>query len=434
MKDKAKLIDKAKNLAIAVLLLSAVFLLFKAVVISPKSALVNIGGLFDGNKDSGSDNPLNNESSENAASPVFLLITTEEGSHYAVKYDIQVKNKIISQFSGYLGEALGSSSSLHKISVEQWQDALSGTGVFFDYLYPQPLSAIASWLGTRVTNEAVDKTARRLFLGNDNGNLILYFISESDGNIYSCETARSFSSLAPKIAEYPLGTANFAFELEPRYANVDPYFIFSRESKTLQAITVSNPVRDSSFDSSAMLSYFGMNSHVVSEHTEADGSEVFVDGDKTLRIEASGKASFSTTGNNGILLSGNSAALSISDYVSACCKIAKNSIGLNSGDGTIGLVNIDDASFPASCTISFGYFADGMPFTLPEGKYAASFEISDGAIVKAELYFRKYVFSGGSSIALPEKQATAIVETKGGEPVLTYEDKTDSVVCTWIIN
>ncbi|MBP8640590.1 MAG: hypothetical protein KBI01_06795 [Oscillospiraceae bacterium] len=433
MKDRAKLIDTAKNLVIVVLLLSAIFLLLKAVVINPKSTFESIGGFFGRNSAAGTVSPQSNESTENAASPVFLLITTEDGSHYAVKYDIQVKNKIISQFSGYLGEALGSSSSLHKITVEQWQEVLSGTGVFFDYLYPQPLSAIASWLGTSVTNEAANKTARRLFLGNDNGNLILYFMSESDGNIYSCKTARSFSSLSPKIAEYPLGTASFAFELDPEYANLDPYFIFSRESKTLQAITASTPVRDSTFDSYAMLSYFGMNSHVVSEHTEADGSEVFVDGDKTLRIEASGKASFSVSGSTGVQLIENSEASSISDYISAFCKIAKNSVGLNSGDAVVGLVNINDKDFPSSCTISFGYFADGIPFTLPGGKYAAYFEVSNGTLVKAELYFRKYSFSGGSTIALPEKQVTAIVEAKGGEPVLTYEDKTDSVVCSWII-
>ena len=434
MKDKAKLIDLAKNLVIVFLLLSAVFLLFKAVVRSPKNVLESIDDFFGGSADVSAVSPLDNANAESAASPIFFLITAEDGSHYAVKYDSQIKSKIISQFSGYLGEALGSSIALRETSVEQWQTALSGSGVFFDYLYPQPLSAIASWLGTNITNDASNKKARRLFLGNDNGNLILYFISESDGTIYRCNTSSSFSSLAPKIAEYPLGTANFAFELGNEYANLDPYFIFSRESTSLQAVTVSSPVRDSSFDSAALLNYFGMNSHVASEYTEVDGSEVYVDGDKALRIEASGKVSFSATGNNGVLLSSNSGALTITDCISACYKITKNSIGLSSGDGAVGLVNVEGISTPSSCTITFGYFADGIPFTLPGGRYAARFEISNGAIVKAELYFRKYTLSGGSAMALPEKQVTAIVKSKGGEPILTYEDKTDSVSCTWIIN
>ena len=433
MKDKAKLIDMTKNFIIVFLLFSAVFLLFKAVISDPKSALGNFDNFFGGSSGTSTVSPLGSESSESAASPVFLLITTEDGSHYAVKYDCQIKDKIISQFSGYLGEALGSSSHLQEVSVEQWQTVLSGSGVFFDYLYPQRLSAIASWLGTDITNEASSKTARRLFLGNYNGNLILYFISEGDGKIYSCDTSFSFSSLSPKIAEYPLGTANFAFELGEEYANLDTYFIFSRESKTLQAVTVSSPVREGSFDSSSLLNYFGMNSHVVSQYTETDGSEVFVDGDKTLRVEASGEVSFSASGNNGVLLNSNSAELTIADCISSCYEIAKNSIGLSSGDGVVGLVNVDGTS-SSSCTISFGYFADGMPFTLPNGRYAASFEISGGTIVKAELYCRKYTLSGGSSLALPEKQVAAIAEIEGGEPVLTYEDKNDSVGCTWIIN
>lgn len=434
MKDKAKLIDMAKNCVIGLLFISAVFLMFKSVVNKPESVLESLSIIFSGNTGSSTSNLPDSESSGNAAFPVFLLTTTEDGSHYAVKYDSQSKDKIISQFSAYLGEALGSSGELSEISVEQWQQTLRGSGVFFDYLYPAPLSSIASWLGYEITDEASSKTARRLFLGNDDGNMILYFISEGDGKIFSCETARSFSSLSPKIAECPIGTANFAFELGEEYANLDPYFIFSHESGTLSAVTVSNPLRESSFDSSNLLPFFGMNSQTVSEYTETDGSQVYVDGEKTLRVEASGAVIFSVTGNNGLYLNSNSGTLSIIDSISSCYEIVKNSIGLMSGDASIGLVGVTNASSPSSCSINFGYYVDGIPVTLPGGGFAASFDISGGAIIRAELNYRKYTSSGGTLMALPEKQASVIAEAKGGEPVLTYEDKTDSVDCTWIIN
>ncbi len=434
MKDKAKLIDMAKNLAIVLLFISSIFLLLKAVINTPDSISGSLSKIFGDGTDESVVNQTGSVSYGNAASPVFLLITTEDNSHYAVKYDNQIKEKMISQFSSYLGEAIGTSSDLNEISKENWQQALSSRGVFFDYLYPQPLSTIASWLGYETTGEASSKIARRLFLGNNGGNLVLYFINDGDGKIFSCNTARSFSSLSSKIAEYPIGTAKFAFELNNKYASLDPYFIFSYEIGALRAVTVSNPLREG-FDGLNLIGFFGMNSHVALDHKETDGSEVYVDGEKRLRIEKmSGVIKFSVTDNNGIYLNSSSGILSMTDCISACYEIAKNTVGTTSGEAVLGLVSITNALTPSSCEINFGYFIAGTPVTLPEGGYAASFQFNGGAIVSAELNARKYTFSGSTIPTLPEKLATTIAESKGGEPVLTYEDKTNSVTCTWIYN
>ncbi|MFB0921158.1 MAG: hypothetical protein QMB62_09790 [Oscillospiraceae bacterium] len=429
MKNRARLIDMAKNFAIVILLISAVFLLIKATVSGQDSFFGGLDGLFGGKAVSSTAEQPESAVTALASDPVFLLVTAEDGSHYAVKYDNDAKEKLISQFSADLGDALGSSGETEEQSVEQWQNALSGSGVFFDYLYPQPLSAIASSLGTKISNNTSLQTARRFYLGKNGKSLVLFFISESDGKIYRCSTALNFSSIEPKIAEYPIGSANFAFELGAEYASIDPYFIFSRENKALRAVTVSNPVRDS-YDGTGLLSYFGINSRVVSGYTETDGSKVYVEGSKSLRIESSGKILFDTTG--GGLIIGSPSNLTVTDCIAACSDIVSNSISLTSGDGVAELVRVSNVSSPSSCTVNFGYFVNGIPVTLPGNKYAASFQISDGAIVKAELYLRSYTFPGGTIVPLPEKQAAVIAEIEGGEPVLTYEDKTDSVSCTWI--
>lgn len=432
MKDKARLIDTAKNCLISLLLFSALFLLFKAVTNEPGGIIESLRSVFGGNMAASSGSLPISANSVHAANPVFLLTTSEDGSHYAVKYDSQSKDKLISQFSADLGEALGTSGSLQEISEEAFREALKGTGVFFDYLYSQPLSALASWLGTEVSGEASSKTARRLFLGDVEGNMILYFFSESDDKYFSSETALSFSSISSKIAQYPIGNANFAFELEGEFETLDPFFIFSRETDTLRSVGVSSAQPDN--NGIDLLGYFGLNKNVVSDYYEANGSVVYVDGEKTLRIESTGEVIFSVTGSEGIYINAASSVLTIEDCISACYDIAENSVALKSGDGVLGLINISGASAPSSCTVSFGYFIDGIPVTLPSGGYAASFHISGGAIVRAELYYRTYTFSGGTVRALPEKQAAEIAKTQGGEPVLTYEDKKSSVVCTWINN
>ena len=241
----------------------------------------------------------------------------------------------------------------------------------------------------------------------------------------------SFSSLESKIAECPTGNAKFAFESGDEYAKLDPYFIFSNESVALRGVTVSNPVNGTSFESAGLLKYFGM-SQVVLPYKEADGSIIYVDGAKSLRIGSSGKVQFQVTENGGQSITGGESGLTITDCISACNNIVMNSIGLSSGDGVTGLVNIEDAYSPSSCTVSFGYFVGGIPVTLPSDSYAASFKFKGGSIVKAELYFRSYAISDGTVNTLREKQAAVIAETTGGEPVLTYDDNTDSVSCTWI--
>lgn len=426
MKIKAKLIDTGKNGLIVLLFLSAAFLLLRIVLNEQPALLDGVSRFFDGGTENRAVLP-DDAGATLAANPVYLVATAEDGSHYAVKYGSEEKKRMISQFSAYLGDALGASGALNEISEAQWRAALRGSGVFFDYLYPQPISAVASWLGAKAGEQAAAHTARRLLLGIENDDdLVLYFISADDGRFYSCKTALSFSSLALRIADFSSGDAAFAFELREDYTTIDPYFIFTHGSGALRAVMPENPIRED-YDTAALLNDFGMNSRAVSEFSTG-----FVDGNRSLRLEPSGKLLFSTKDDSGLHIGENSALLTISESISACLSIVQNSIGLTSGEAAIGLTAVSDAASPADCTLSFGYFVDGVPIILPGGEDAARFEIRNGTIVRAELYFRRYTLPGGTLQALPERQAAAIARVEGGEPVLSYKDLLDSVGWDWV--
>jgi hypothetical protein len=425
MKIEAKLIDLGKNVLIILLLLSAVFLLLKVTLNEQPTLIDRVSRFLGGGTESSTALP-DDAGAALAASPVYLVTTAENGSHYAVKYGSEEKKRMISQFSAYLGDVLGASGALNEITETQWRAALDGSGVFFDYLFPQPISAVASWLGAKAGAQVAVHTARRLLLGNENGDLALYFISADDGRFYRCKTTLSFSSLATRIADFPSNDAAFAFELGADYAALDPYFIFTYASGALRAVTPENPIREN-YDTAALLKYFGMNSRTASPFSTG-----FVDGNRSLRLEPSGKLQFSTKDDSGLRIGENPALLTISESISACLSIVQNSVGLTAGEATIGLTYVSDAASPADCTLSFGYFVDGVPVLLPGGEDAARFEIRDGAIVRAELYFRRYTLPGGTLQALPEKQAVAIALVEGCEPVLSYKDLLDSVGWDWI--
>ncbi len=431
MKNKAVLIDHGKSLLIVLLLISAVFLLFKAMLFRPDKFFDNIGNFLGAQPAPGGYEGGESELISSAASPCYILATTEDGSHYASKYDGTNKEKLFSQFSPYLGMALGSADTPVQINEAQWQSALRQSGVFFDYIYPQPLSAMGSWLGTSPSGGTGEYEARRLYLGSNGDVMCLYFINAHDHSIYRCSTALSFSDIASKIAELPMGSANFAFELGETYENIDPYFIFSYETLQLRAMTSSSPIRDG-YSLSELFSIFEMNSRTTSECPEKDGSYVYVDGEKSLRIDVSGKLSFSVAEGKGISIP--KADIELEDCIALVNSIAQKSIGASCGEATVGLSGISNGGVSEACTLYFSYFIDGIPVKLSGGLYAVSAKFSAGSIVRLDLVYRSYTHTGEMLMPLPEKLACAMAAATGGEPLLQYEDKNDGVSCAWIVN
>lgn len=432
MPDKTKLADIAKNCVIVLLFASAVFLLSKVVFNGRDRLSGELSGFFSGKSGENSAALPGTNGPSSAASPVFLMTTSEDGSHYAVKYAGEDREKLVSQFSAYLGEALGSPARPEAITEDLWREALTGSGVFFDYLYPQPLSVLAAWLGTEASGPVSEKSARRFLLADDGGDVTLYFISAGENRVYSCKTAISFASLAARIKGLPAGSANFAFELGGEYEKLAPYFIFSNESGSLRGLSSVNPAREG-FDSSALMDSFGMNSQIANKYAETGGAVVYVDGDKSLRFETAGRLVFSVSGGSGLPLTASGSALGLADCVSACLKIINDSIGLAEGDAEISLAGVSELSDTGNYTVNFAYFAGGIPVVLSGGAYAARFEVRGGTLIRAELHFRSFAFTGDTVLVLPEKQAAVIAAAgPGGEPVLSYEDRPDGVVCTWI--
>ena len=433
MKNKEKLIDYGKDALIVLLLISAVFLLLKAVLYQPQEVLGGLGA-FLGSEPSGTITETGDSLVASAAAkPCYVLVTTEDGSHYAAKYDGANKEKLLSQFSPYLGEALGSASSLERITESGWETVLGVSGVFFDYIYPQPLTAMASWLGTELSGSAGEHMVRRLYLGGEKDVLYLYYIDESSMSVYRCATALSLSSFSAKIAELPMGSAHFAFEMGEEYENLDPYFILSDEECRLRAMSAANPFKDG-YSANELLALFEMNSRTALPYPESDGSSVYVDSNKTLRIDSGGKLSFSVSEGVGIAIHGSRGELRIQDCVTRVNSLVQSSIGASCGEATVGLVGISNTLDASNCTLYFGYFLDGLPVGLPGGAYAARAQISNGSVTRVDMYYRGYTPLGETLMPLPEKQVCAIAAERGGEPLLRYDDSVEGFSCSWVTN
>lgn len=430
MTNKSRVINIVKNVVIVLLMISAVYLLLTAVVVTPTQFF---DGLFGAPSDAPAAGNAGNAGSSVVSVPSTILTTNEVGIHYAVKYDYQIKSSIFASLSASFGEALGTSTSPVEIRESDWRSALRRECVYFDYLYSRPLSIIALHLGTSINPSVEDAAARRFILGNVDGELCLYYKDEYSGDYFRVGTALKYSAISGKIAGNALGQAVFAFESDEKYELLDPYFVFADE--TVSAAAVSSITPFLSADTNLItLESFSMNSRTSLDYSESDGSVVYVDGNKMLRISTSGSALFTVTGSDGIPVEHSGGYPTLDDCIAAASGLIQKTLAVSSGDSEIGLIETEKNSGRGNYTLNFGYYVNGIPLEMENTAWCAKIRVSGGNIVRAELIFRQYTVSNDSLPVMSENFAViAAVKKGGGEPVLVYVDSSGTVSCKWTL-
>lgn len=418
------------DVIIIALCASAVFLFCRAVFFDTDGVSGGLKGFLSSDTPSSGFVYIGDSNSLAVSNPLYTLVTQEGGSHYAEKYNFDEKYDLINMFSTIFAEALGSAGSCEQLSEAEWQEALKSTGVFLDYVFPQSLAYLSKGLGTVCSDSLKDIIAHRFILSVDGNKLCLCYANE-DGDFYRCRTASSVSSLSSKIAECPIGIAQFAFELGDKYENLDPYFIFTNENFNVADIIAENPINSTLADKS-LLNCFGINESASSHSTETDGSTLYVEGDKSLRFDSDGRLFFTVSSVDGISTAESVSNPTIEDVLTACGAITKNVFSHFGSETVLGVTDISGSLTPSDCSVSFGQFIDGIPVTLNGDADIATYKISGGSIVRIEINLRSYTLSKlSSTIPLPEKQTAALVGETGGSPVLIYVDDNGSTHVSW---
>lgn len=426
------MLNKARKIFLSIetpliflLLISAVYLLMRATVIDTSDYIEE---LFSGGPDQSASSSISSAGIV-PSYPFAIVLTDEDGTHSGAKYGSEAKQRVFSLFSATLGEALGSAGEAETIKKSDWTSALESQGVFFDYLYPLPLEVLSTHLGAAMPPHADSNlTIRRLILSEQEEKLCLYLRDESHDAYYRMDTPLSFSSLnlRQRISDLALPEADFAFQRGA--AGLDPCFVFSGEEISLPA-AVSSPIN--TLDSgSLLLSVFRMNSGASSEY-EQDGSRIYVESGKSLRMEPSGYLLFAVTGTGGIPVSDNGEA-TLTDMVYASGMLVRNMVSYG-GDVETGLLNIEETENDGYI-LTFGYYVNGIPVKLQNTDWCAKVRISGGNIVRAEFYLRSYTVQTTPLSPLPESHAAILAAEAGGEPLLVYTDRTEGMNWSWIRN
>ncbi|MGI6029856.1 MAG: hypothetical protein ACOX81_10695 [Candidatus Heteroscillospira sp.] len=417
--DRRRLLEWGKTLLIVLLAVSAARLSMAA-------------GLFSfpldgsGIASTGEDNLSVSYRRELAARPLTMMITATENAHHGIKYSSEALSEVYSWFSASLGEALGSSGEPAEVTPEKWREALHGPGVFFDYLYEQSLSAIAGWLGVDISSEVSLHTSRRFCLAVENERVYLYYIRDLDGKAYRCETALNSGRLLERMAGYVPNGALFAFEGGEEYELIDPYYCILPELAAVPVLTASNPLQGE--DGSSLLSQFGMNPMVATRYPESDGTQVYVEGDQTLRLYSDGRVLYSLLRSE----EKDERTVSTSWAINRAFALAMSMPGAE--DRTLQMSAISYDQDEDEYTVRFEYTVNAM--VVCYGGRAGAMEIildGSGELCRADLMCRSYT-TQSSELPMPEEQALAVVEVLGGgEPMLCYADNGESVENAWVI-
>lgn len=418
--NKQKLIEWGKTLLIIVLAISA----------------IGLSGLWGLTDYLFANNPPANGSGDagetvqtkagRAAQPLSIMITTADNAHHGVKYNGEALDEAFLWFTASVGEALGSSGEPQEVTAGQWERALHGSGVFFDYLYEQSISSLARWLGVEISSDVILHTSRRFCLAIENDSVALYYIRAVDGKAYRCETALNSQRFYERMTEYVPNGAMFVFESGEQYDTLESYYTILPELATLNNLVASNPLQTS--EGSQLLSIFGMNNYVATHYLEADGTNVYVEGEKSLRLSVNGSLlynSLDSEDNNKLLVG-------TSDVIDIAYSLATSIVELESGNLQMSHISYDQNT--DKYIVKFEYVCDGV--VVCYGGRSSAMEIminGAGELVRADILCRNYT-AQEEITPMPERQALAVItELGGGEPMLAYTDDGENVELGWVI-
>lgn len=418
---KERLEYLVRRLLIAALLVSAVLLL---------RSTGYYGRVFERFSGNAAENIVNSEvfpgisAAElvQAVHPRTVLVRMPDGATAASAYAGEETEAAFHLFSAMLSEALGSAGAPERIDEDAFRGGIDAGCVLIDFFCEEPLEVLARWLGSDMHSAAALSRTQLLYLGLSNVTVQLCY-QDAEGRFYRCATAAMSETLRARLSEFQGGAAYFAYETNTMDA-LRPYTVLLETLPAIPGISGS-AVRDG-IDAESLLQTVEMNRYVASSYVEADGTRVFIDNEKMLRINPDGTVFFRAGAADGErrIADGTAAAAS---YAYA---VALHSIGRYAGQADILLTEISETG-DGAYTVQFDYCVGGVPLRLPSGS-AASVELKNGRLAALQLAFRSYAYTEEIAVILPMRQAAAIANAAGAAPALVYADAGDRFDCVWV--
>jgi len=407
-----KTIELLKTILILLLTINALFLAWRTGLFSDAiAAFPMIGNVAQLMRPATSSEEPRTDIVKEAARPIAIVITNEQGERFGVRGETVLKNSLYDRLAGTMGEAMGSASNPVEISSDQWRAALSGSSVLFEYITPINLPVIAEWFGAGASEVYEDIYIRRIFISFGEDRSRLYFQDHKNGLYFGADTA-STAGKAQELSGYLPNGALFAFETGYRGYENAPYQLI------MPGVYFPNIRSEAPGSQQEMLekalTVFGHYAEVHRTYTSADVL-VGVGTQFNIRISVDGQIIYRRT--DMPEADAEEPLLTLSEMIERARIITEKSIGEKSGEAE---VNFEAIIYSEGIyNVYFGYYIAGGRVYLYEDRHASVISFSSGIITDAELNIRSFFLSGEYTRLLPERQALAAAN---GEFILSYSD------------
>lgn len=325
-------------------------------------------------------------------------------------------------------EALGSARDYAPCSRGDFLRALRGPSLYYDFLEPLPLSVLAGLLGGgEDVSPREDLSARRLLIVPQEGGAVLY-LWDGGENCFRASTAVSSDSLEQVISRYELGDASFAMDGGGLERELDPCSLLPAQPPELPSFTLGDSLAGGT---DWLLSALGFNPRSRTRHTESSGTELIIDGDRTLRIRPDNTIHYQS-GNEPILRvkaaedlpTAREAALGAGSLLGSLLAPVSGELQpwlqslRRSGDVT---------------ALRFGYQLKGVPVRFQDGGFAAEITLTGSAVTALSLRFRQYNAAEEPSLLLPLPQALAVAAASPGKELsIGYVERGGECRAYWL--
>lgn len=318
--------------------------------------------------------------------------------------------------SAVLAEALETAGEPEKVSDEIWQEALSGTMVYMRFGGNIPIATLARILGAEMS-EAQSDAAESLVLAvsetSENGEISVLYQNEA-GEVFRMDTSAGAQFLISVCSETEPNGYCFSHELGT--GKTHETILLQPEASVQELTTVS--VLESSAETDAnrfiegILESFEFNAYMPHSYRESDGTQVYVDEERILRVGVDGWVSYyDPAADRNVSYEPNTGEKAA--RIAEAAKIASEAEASFIGDARLYLMDAVYDEESGLYTVRFGAESNGIPILNDRG-YSVRVEIRGTETVAVDFLLRSFHNTGGSIAVLPAVQAAAAAMDKQG--------------------
>ncbi len=350
-----------------------------------------------------------------AARPVQISLSAGAGRASAM-YDDERLATAYERFGGALGQALEDAGGAQESTMSAVQAALSRPSVYFAYPCAVPLTALAEWLEAAYSGDAA---ASWFVLSVRDESVQLYFGDET--RAFVCKTYLQSDKLERELESVrPDGTV-FAFE-QTEFAQLAPLTLLDPSGQYPVSQAEAASAWNESFASS-VASQLGFNPYGDGYYTEPDGTVVFSEGGRTLRIGVDGSVALVDAA-GGFKAADSTLVMQIEAARVQLGSLTEGRIG----EASLYLTGVE--AVDGTVMLSFDYYLDGIPICLSDGA-AATVRFDGAAMTEFSVRVRAYSALPSVCALLPARQAQALAESS--RLAIGYADTGDgSLAAGWM--